>query len=54
MRTCLRVAGFRRRRPAGRDCRAAAIGVLLGWPLWWVAVGSMLCLLIVQAMLINF
>lgn len=30
------------------------IGVFLGWPLWWVSVGSMLCLLVVQAMVVNF
>ncbi len=30
------------------------IGVFLGWPLWWVAVASILGLLVVQAMLLNF
>ncbi len=30
-----------------------AIGVVIGWPLWWVSVCSMLCLLVVQAVLVN-
>jgi hypothetical protein len=29
------------------------IGVMLGWPLWWVSVCSVLCLLIVQAVIVN-
>lgn len=29
------------------------IGVMLGWPLWWVSVCSMLCLLIAQAVIVN-
>ncbi len=31
-----------------------AIGVVLGWPLWWVSVCSMLCLLVVEGMIANF
>lgn len=30
-----------------------AIGVMLGWPLWWVSLCSMLCLLIAQAVVLN-
>ncbi len=30
------------------------IGVFLGWPLWWVATCSVLCLLVVQSMIVNF
>lgn len=29
------------------------IGLMLGWPVWWVSVGSMLCLLVVQAVVVN-
>lgn len=29
------------------------IGLILGWPLWWVAVCSMLCLLVVEAVIVN-
>lgn len=31
-----------------------AIGFALTWPLWWVSVCSILCLLVVQGMLANF
>lgn len=30
-----------------------AIGVFLGWPVWWVAACAMLCLLIVEAMAVD-
>ena len=29
------------------------IGVMLSWPLWWVSVCSMLCLLVAQAVVLN-
>lgn len=29
------------------------IGLMLGWPVWWVSVGSMLCLLVVEAVVVN-
>ncbi len=29
------------------------IGVMLGWPLWWVSVCSMLCLLVAEAVVLN-
>lgn len=29
------------------------MGMILGWPLWWVAVCSMLCLLVVEAVIVN-
>jgi hypothetical protein len=29
-------------------------GVFLGWPIWWVSVCSIVCLLIVQSMVVNF
>ena len=29
------------------------IGVMLDWPLWWVSVCSMLCLLVAQAVVLN-
>ena len=29
------------------------VGVMIGWPLWWVSVCSMLCLLVVQAILVD-
>ena len=30
-----------------------AIGVVLGWPLWWVAACSVLCLLVLEAVAVN-
>ena len=30
------------------------IGITLAWPLWWVSVCSVLCLLIVEAVVVNF
>jgi hypothetical protein len=30
------------------------IGLFLGWPLWWVSVCSILCLLIVQSVVLDF
>jgi hypothetical protein len=30
------------------------IGVFLGWPVWWVSACSILCLLVVQSMIVNF
>lgn len=29
------------------------IGLMLGWPMWWVSACSILCLLIVQAVIVN-
>lgn len=29
------------------------IGVMLGWPIWWVSVCSMLCLLVIEAVIVN-
>ena len=54
MRNVLRVVAFDVVGPLAAIGALLSIGVFLGWPLWWVAVASMLCLLVVQAMLINF
>ena len=29
------------------------IGIAMGWPLWWVSVASVLCLLIVEGVIVN-
>ncbi len=29
------------------------IGVVLGWPIWWVSVCSMLCLLVLEGVIVN-
>ena len=54
MRNVLRVLAFDIVGPLAAIAALLMIGVFLGWPLWWVAVASMLCLLVVQAVLINF
>jgi hypothetical protein len=39
--------------PAAAIAALLIIGVMLEWPLWWVSVCSILCLLIVEAVFIN-
>lgn len=53
-RNMLRVLAFDVLAPLVVIAGLALIGVFLGWPLWWVAVASMLCLLVVQGMAVNF
>ncbi|CAN5748629.1 membrane protein [soil metagenome] len=54
MRNLFRVLAFDIVGPLTAIAALAMIGVFLGWPLWWVSVCSMLCLLIVQAVVVNF
>ena len=54
MRNLARVLAFDIAAPLAAIAGVLAIGVVLGWPLWWVAVCSMLCLLIVEGMIVNF
>ncbi|WP_313676334.1 hypothetical protein [Mycolicibacterium sp.] len=53
MRNRLRVLGFDILAPLATIAALLMIGLILGWPRWWVAVCAMLCLLIVQAMIVN-
>ncbi|CAJ1586423.1 hypothetical protein [[Mycobacterium] wendilense] len=53
MRNLLRVVAFDLLAPLAAIAGLLLIGVFLGWPLWWVSVCSILCLLIVQAMAVN-
>ena len=53
MRNVLRVLAFDVAAPLGAIAGLLAIGVMLDWPSWWVAVCSMLCLLVVQAVIVN-
>ena len=47
--------GFRRRsRRSPRSLALVYIGIALAWPLWWVSVCSVLCLLIVEGVVVNF
>lgn len=53
MRNRLRVAAFDVAAPAGAILALVFIGLALAWPLWWVSLCSVLCLLIVQGVLVN-
>ncbi|HCA53792.1 MAG TPA: hypothetical protein DEP24_13725 [Mycobacterium sp.] len=53
MRNLARVLVFDAIAPAAAISALLIIGVMLEWPLWWVSVCSILCLLIVEAVLIN-
>ncbi len=53
MRNAARVLAFDVAAPVAIIAGLLTIGVVIGWPLWWVSVCSMLCLLVVQAVLVN-
>ena len=53
MRNLARVLVFDAIAPAAAIAALLIIGVMLDWPLWWVSVCSILCLLIVEAVFIN-
>ncbi|GAY18796.1 hypothetical protein [Mycobacterium sp. shizuoka-1] len=53
MRNLARVLAFDVAAPIAAVGGLLAIGVVLGWPLWWVSVCSMLCLLIVEGVIVN-
>ncbi|HQE15156.1 MAG TPA: hypothetical protein PLD01_08795, partial [Mycobacterium sp.] len=53
MRTTARVLAFDVAVPLATIAGLLVIGLMLGWPLWWVSVCSMLCLLVVQAVVVN-
>ncbi len=53
MRNAARVLAFDVLAPLAAIAALLIIGVILGWPLWWVSVCSILCLLIVQTVIAN-
>uniref|UniRef100_A0A5Q5CA09 Putative conserved transmembrane protein n=1 Tax=Mycobacterium sp. (strain JLS) TaxID=164757 RepID=A0A5Q5CA09_MYCSJ len=53
MRNRLRVLVFDILSPVAAIAGLLYIGLALGWPLWWVSVCSVLCLLIVQGVIVN-
>jgi len=53
MRNLARVLAFDIGAPVAAISALLIIGVMLDWPLWWVSVCSILCLLIVQSALVN-
>jgi hypothetical protein len=54
MRNRLRVLAFDLLAPIGALAALVYIGVALGWPVWWVAVCSVLCVLVVEGVIVNF
>jgi hypothetical protein len=54
MRTLWRVLTFDIVAPLAAIGALVMIGIMLAWPLWWVSVCSVLCLLIAQGMIVNF
>jgi hypothetical protein len=53
MRNAWRVLAFDIAAPLAAICALLAIGVVLGWPRWWVSACSVLVLLIVQGVAVN-
>ncbi|MBO0865951.1 MAG: hypothetical protein J2P16_12855 [Mycobacterium sp.] len=54
MRNLWRVSAFDVVAPLATIAGLVAIGVVLGWPLWWVSACSILVLLVVEGMAVNF
>lgn len=53
MRNRARVLAFDVLAPTAAIAALLMIGVMLGWPLWWVSACSILCLLVVEAVILN-
>ena len=53
MRNRLRILAFDVLAPVAAILGLLFVGVALDWPLWWVSVCSVLCLLIVQGAIVN-
>jgi hypothetical protein len=53
MRNRFRVLAFDLLAPIGVILALVYLGIALAWPLWWVSVCSVLCLLTVQGMAVN-
>lgn len=53
MRNAWRVVAFDVAAPLAAILALLAIGVVLGWPRWWVSICSVLVLLIVQGVVVN-
>jgi hypothetical protein len=53
MRNAWRVLAFDIAAPLAAICALLAIGVVLGWPRWWVSACSVLVLLIAEGVMVN-
>jgi hypothetical protein len=54
MRNRWRVLAFDVLAPIAAVAALVYIGIALNWPLWWVSVCSVLCLLIIEGVAVNF
>ena len=54
MRNHWRVLAFDILAPVAAIAGLVYIGIALAWPLWWVSVCSVLCLLVVEGVVVNF
>src|SRR5262249_59084131 len=54
MRNRWRVLAFDVLAPIAAVAALVYIGIALAWPLWWVSVCSVLCLLIIEGVAVNF
>jgi hypothetical protein len=53
MRNLLRVLAFDVGAPLAAIAALVYLGMAMGWPLWWVSLGSVLCLLIIEGVIVN-
>jgi hypothetical protein len=53
VRNRLRVLAFDIAAPLAAIAALIYIGMAMGWPLWWVSLASVLCLLIVEGLIVN-
>jgi hypothetical protein len=53
MRNAWRVLAFDVAAPLAAICALLGIGIVLGWPRWWVSACSVLVLLIVEGVMVN-
>jgi hypothetical protein len=53
MRNLWRVLAFDILAPVAAVVALVFVGIALTWPLWWVSVGSVLCVLIVEGVVVN-
>ena len=53
MRNRLRVLAFDIAAPLAAIAALVFIGLAMDWPLWWVSLASVLCLLIVEGVIVN-
>lgn len=54
MRNRLRVLAFDLLAPIAAVAALVYIGIALAWPVWWVAVCSVLCVLVLEGVIVNF